>query len=1097
MVKAQSTTQVQFGKNKVQYHNFFWSYYESSNFICYFNVGGLELGRFAVQDAERNLDQIKEKLEYTVNNKIEILVYNNFSDFTQSNLGSAEPTYLTGGVTKTLGNKVFVYFDGNHQHLHTQIREGIAKVLMENILFGSNVQEVVQNAVLLNLPGWYTDGLVQYLAQPWSPELDDRLRCDIKTKSCKNFSRYTANDATFAGHSMWNFIEENYGRSSISNMLYITRINHSMEAGFLLVTDKGSSENEDDWLKYYTDRFDKESSATKDISDRTPVAIKAKRHATAYHFTIHPDGKQIAYASNLKGRYTVYLKQANGGYERILHYGIKNNVFPINNSYPLLSWSRDGKTLLIIYENKDHIKLATYEAKEKKLITREIIGFQKVNSISYGPDNKSVVMSANVKGQSDIYIYNYAGGKTQQLTDDFWDDINPYSVVINGKKGVVFASNRLTDTLRKKLLIDTLLPIKNFDAFFYNLSKPSNQLTRISYTPSDKELSVMGYGKSYVSFLSDYNGVINRFVARLDSVYDHTDTVVYYPDSTITNPRYTPRDSFLTAPNSIIDSVWQVDAFRDTFITYPITNFANNIQQQDISPNQKMMLELIAGKLYQVNLLDSTAPKATYIQFTGHKIKSLNGNLTEKKESPMMGTFPAASSPNQDTTTNRKILRRAIFQSEFTLPGDSNSIFWKDTASLFVKDVLFKPSKAAPYHLHMYTSELYTQFNTVPIIQIPQPVVGTSPQFDNIPLSFLTRVDVKDVFEDYQLSGGFNLPLGRGGIAYFAQAENRKKRLDKTFTYYRQGGQFSAANPYIIGKAFNVKTKTNYYEAAFKYPLDIFQSVHLIASERDDKYISRASDTFSLRKKTIRNYWGMLKAEYVFDNSIPVQLNIFYGWRLKLSASYFQRLDDLQSHYALLSFDIRNYQKVMRSMIWANRLAGSTSLGPDKMLYFLGGVDGWMAPRFDQTTPIDNHINYTYQSLATNLRGFEQNVRNGNSYAVWNSELRMPIYTMISRRPLKNNFVKNFQFIVFGDMGAAWNGISPYTNDAKKAVTDEFGFGPIHVEVDYYRNPLVGGYGWGMRSTLGGYFFRIDRAYGVDNRQVSNRIWYLSMSTDF
>ena len=47
------------------------------------------------------------------------------------------------------------------------------------------------------------------------------------------------------------------------------------------------------------------------------------------------------------------------------------------------------------------------------------------------------------------------------------------------------------------------------------------------------------------------------------------------------------------------------------------------------------------------------------------------------------------------------------------------------------------------------------------------------------------------------------------------------------------------------------------------------------------------------------------------------------------------------------------------------------------------------------------------------------------------------------------------------------------------------------------QEPLVGGYGWGMRGKLLGYFVRADWAWGVDDGEIKPRIFYLSLALDF
>ena len=105
----------------------------------------------------------------------------------------------------------------------------------------------------------------------------------------------------------------------------------------------------------------------------------------------------------------------------------------------------------------------------------------------------------------------------------------------------------------------------------------------------------------------------------------------------------------------------------------------------------------------------------------------------------------------------------------------------------------------------------------------------------------------------------------------------------------------------------------------------------------------------------------------------------------------------------------------------------------------MGGVDTWLTPKFTTEAPIDYTQNYAYQTLATNMRGFYQNVRNGNSFAVINSELRFPIFSYLANRPLRSDFINNFQIIAFGDLGTAWTGLTPYSDDNAQGRPSDYG----------------------------------------------------------
>src|SRR6476469_4922173 len=134
---------VEFGKNRIQHKKFIWKFYETPNFNTYFNQGGLELGKFVAQAAEKELKGIETQMEYSLQRQINIVVYNNYNDYRSTNIGLGTDfmNEQGGGTTKLVNNKMVVYFDGNHSNLRLQIRQGIARTLLENQLFGDDIGE--------------------------------------------------------------------------------------------------------------------------------------------------------------------------------------------------------------------------------------------------------------------------------------------------------------------------------------------------------------------------------------------------------------------------------------------------------------------------------------------------------------------------------------------------------------------------------------------------------------------------------------------------------------------------------------------------------------------------------------------------------------------------------------------------------------------------------------------------------------------------------------------------------------------------------------------------------------------------------------------
>ena len=179
---------VTFGKNRVQYKRFKWQFYQTDNFNVYFNEGGQELAKYVAQEAEAELPQIETATEYSLQRRANIILYNNFADMQQSNVGLETTILSTGGVTRLINNKMLLYFDANHANLKKQIRQGIADIITKNVLFGDDLGEVAGNQTLLDLPTWLTDGYVAYIGENWSSNLDDDYKSEILSGNYKNFS---------------------------------------------------------------------------------------------------------------------------------------------------------------------------------------------------------------------------------------------------------------------------------------------------------------------------------------------------------------------------------------------------------------------------------------------------------------------------------------------------------------------------------------------------------------------------------------------------------------------------------------------------------------------------------------------------------------------------------------------------------------------------------------------------------------------------------------------------------------------------------------------------------------------------------------------
>ncbi len=261
--------------------------------------------------------------------------------------------------------------------------------------------------------------------------------------------------------------------------------------------------------------------------------------------------------------------------------------------------------------------------------------------------------------------------------------------------------------------------------------------------------------------------------------------------------------------------------------------------------------------------------------------------------------------------------------------------------------------------------------------------------------------------------------------------------------YYRETevGRYTdtaISNPLSYQGDFNAKSYTQPLVTAgdiqISSRLDKVKSIRLMPkgiSERIRSYcrpeplVPIQVDTFVLKlPPQSKQTFGLSRIEYVYDNTLMKATNIWNGLRYKIYMDFNFQLNNTVGqgegrNMFNIGFDARHYLPIFRNFIWAVRAAGDMSFGNHKVIYYAGGTDGWLFPKASQTPQPNPEAGYAFQTLAVNLRGFNQNVANGDRDLIFNSEFRLPLFTTLFNKPINNAFLRNFQLIQFFDLGNA------------------------------------------------------------------------------
>ena len=419
---------VEFGKNRVQYKKFNWRYYQTRNFNTYFSDGGLALGKMVAKTAEDALPELEDFVEYGLMRRANIVIYNSFTDYQQSNIGIGIDWQNTGGVTKLVNNKMIVYYDGNLQNLQRQIKQGIAQILVENLLFGDDLGEFASNQTLLDLPKWLTEGYIAYAGENWSATLDDKLKSALLSDKYKTFYQFAFKEPGLAGHAFWKFVAEKYKKDNVTYFLYLSRIYKSLNSASLKVTKKKFKDLLKEFMELESEKYLADTKGRRNQPKGSVVAIEETTNGTDYYrFQVNPIPRNNSYAmvQYKKGIYRVVLEDLSEKRKTLLKAGILNNQDELNPNYPLMAWDPKGSKLLVVYTEEGKIKMFIFDiAARIKTYKQELTDFQLIQDAKFMLDNNTIIFSAVKNGQSDIFVYKVKEQTSQQITNDPYDDLD-------------------------------------------------------------------------------------------------------------------------------------------------------------------------------------------------------------------------------------------------------------------------------------------------------------------------------------------------------------------------------------------------------------------------------------------------------------------------------------------------------------------------------------------------------------------------------------------------------------------------------------------------------------------------------------------------
>ena len=1089
----------QFGKNRIQYRDFSWQFYSTDNFDIYFYEGGQSNALVAAKFLEKEFERITDVIGYAPYTKTKIFLYNSPKELQQSNVGVKGKSFTVGGQTNFVKSQVEIAYPGTMIEFKDELVLQIAKMLINDMMFGGSLTDMFQSAYLLSLPEWFIEGAARYIAEGWSIEMDDFARELFHDEKRVKLSRLSGEEAALAGQSVWNFVAVRYGRSSISNILNLTRIIRNEESSIVNTLGIPFKLFTRQWQSFYTD-MDAQMADRYAFPESDNRLRRHNRRGYAYNQVAYsPDGRYLAYSENRNGRYKVKVLDTKKNKTRTVHSsGYPSLDQELDNSVPLLNWGNNQTLGIIGYEKgKNYLWLSDQATKKKRAVA--LRRFNQIQYFDLSDNNRLAVMSADLNGQNDLFMYNPNRNTFKRLTTDVYDDLHPHFMP-DGER-VVFSSNRPNDSLYfapvKSRDIDLNTSVDdNFNIYLLDPSGDAadSLLRQVTKTVS-RDVFPLPQDDNTIFYLSDQQGVYNVYRYQLqDSLFNQ-----------VTNYAVSVQDFDIDFANQRLAAIMLSDerdyVFVDESFDPNQSMFTPKTQRQ-----QAIQAQLVSQRLIERQKQATTTTQADSVpapaqslpatqsrpdstrQITGPDVVDTNdytfggADSTAVEDEDYIDTENYAFNTPPDTEENAVSTDDYAFEQGERNQGETGNSFLSRYRKLQRESRITGP---LPYE---------TRFSADNII--------TSLTFDPLrKLGFHVEVQMNDMLENHRFFGGLVQFTDLRSASLFGEYQYLKNRVDFKLRYEREGIERE------VGDRDIQKYTSNHFYVGAALPLSVATRLEFNPFVANTHYVdlSPTNSSVPLPGTQSTNYFGGIETGIVFDNTHTSGLNKRLGTRGRAMLTHYQGVNDVQKSFSNLEVDLRHYQKIHRSLTLATRLFYGNFFGPNQQSYLLGGLETWVTTRqpeqSEENDPlavergVDNS-NVLFVDFV-NLRGFNFNKFNGSDVLTFSAELRLPVVRYFYQGPIASNFFRNLEFIGFYDIGSAWTGASPF-NEKNSINTEVIQEDPIfRAEIQNFKNPWLQSYGAGIRTVLLGFYVKLDAAYPIEDNVVGKPRFYLSLGYDF
>lgn len=1044
----------QFGQNKVQYKDFEWFYIQTKHFDIYFTSDGKKIAEFTAKAAEDAIESIQKSFDYLVNNRITLIIYNSHNDFQETNTTGSYLGQGVGGFTEPFKNRVVFPFEGSYKKFRHVIHHELVHAVMQDMLYGGSLQNIIAKNITLQLPHWYHEGMAEYQASGWETNTDMFIRDAIMNENLPDINRLSGYWGYRGGQSVMAYIARTYGTEKIGEILHKSQTTGSLQEGLKASIGLDFEELNERWKNYFKKQYWPEIAERKNPDEFAKRLTNHKKDGGFYYASpaLSPQGDKIVLISDQDIYLDIYLMDANTGEitKKIIKSGRTQDFEELNILFPSLSWAPDNRRIAFSLKSGGYDRIYTFDIIDEDLVELPM-AMNGIESVSWSPDGDKIAFVGVNSVQSDIYVYYLNTKELVNLTSDIFSDSEPNWSVDNNH--VFFSSDRGS-------YIDQTKVPENFDIYYHQYNKldlysvdlENYKITRLTdWEYSDETSAINSPDGKEILFLSDKNGITNIYRKRIvlyesDSVLSVTELPAYPLTNSLNgiNLISASADRKKMVFNSLYKSGYNIFMLNNPFEMKPVeeleyTNYMKELVESDKNNFDPFVTARLITEEKEIEDSEKDhrlgQPDSSKI-VTGQYVKedSTSGEIIDYSRFVFGETVASVD------TSSGKIDRQTMFSER--LDDEGNYLMNKYKVD-FSPDLIYAN---AGY------STLYGVLGTT--------VLSFSDVLGNHRIIGITSLQIDLKNSDYGLAYYYLPKRINYGIEGFHTARfvylSRPGGAD-LFRFRNFGGVLSAS-----------------YPLSRFYRVDGSLGVFSTSSENLDDFTEPSKN----RTFIIPSF------SFIHDNVLYGYTSPIEGTRYKLTLFGNPGFTDAQRSFYSILWDYRTYLRFWFDNHFAIRLSGGYSAGANPQRFFIGGTDNWINREFATgEVPIEDPEDFAFFTPGLPLRGFDYAEQIGTKYSLLNLELRMPLIRYLLTGPLPL-FFQNILGTAFIDVGSAWNDndkLQLFTkNEAGNTVTKD----------------LLIGTGVGFRMYFI-FLWRMDIAWSYNVDSFSSPRYYFSIGVDF